>query len=140
MTKFDPALDAAFRATTYRVETPVGDFDLRIGGTNLGFSSWLKEQEASRWGLVTASNPGGKRLSFSENAARDAALRARIIEHKWQYFPASNHADSGGWPVETGYCILDADKEDLRILAAAFGQAAIVVGQGKDGDVRLVWV
>ena len=136
---FSAALDAAFRATTYRVETSDGAFDLRIGQAAPDFSGWLKQQGVSRWGIVTACNPGGALLPCGENALRHTALQARIAELGFRHVPASNHADAGDWPVEPGFCVLDQDEKQLLELAAGFGQSAIVCGQSGCAVARLVW-
>ncbi|WP_301103455.1 DUF3293 domain-containing protein [Propionivibrio sp.] len=134
-----PALDAAFRATSYRVDTATGMFDLRIGVFDLAFDNFLRWQGVSRWGIVTACNPAGIPTP-NQNAERQSALLTRITALGWRYCPAVNHAHSGGWPDEPGFCVLDADEAALCILAADFGQLAVVCGEvGKSGG-RLVWL
>jgi hypothetical protein len=134
-----PELEAAFLATTYRVDTPQGRFDLRIGIADAAFDAFLTRQRASSWAIVSACNPGGV-LTLVQNAARHGALRARIEALRWRHWPASNHADSGEWPVEPGFCIVDADEAVVRGLAADFAQAAIVCGAAGHGGGRLVWI
>lgn len=134
-----PELEAAFRATTYRVD--VGDevFALRIGEAHPAFSSWLRRQGIVNWGIVTACNPGG-RLAPDENAERSRCLEEALDERGWRHAPACNRADSGDWPDEVGFCVLGADEGALSRLAVAFGQAAIVVGVADDGAGQLVWM
>ena len=132
-------LEAAFLATTYRVETPGASFDLRIGSPDQAFEAFLSQQGASSWGIVTACNPSGK-PTLEENAQRHAALLARITALGLRYFSASNHADSGNWPVEPGFCVLGASEDALCRLAADFGQAAIVFGQVRRHGGQLVWL
>ena len=134
-----PQLEAAFLATTYRVETQGASFDLRIGLPELEFDRFLRRQGASNWGIVTAYNPGAI-LTPEQNAQRHAALQARVKALGWQHFPVSNHADSGQWPVEPGFCVLDASEASLCRLATEFGQSAIVFGQAGQGGGRLVWL
>jgi hypothetical protein len=134
-----PELEAAFLATTYRVDTPRARFDLRIGVADAAFDAFLKRQRASSWAIVSACNPGGV-LTPGQNAARHGALRARIEAQRWRYWPASNHADSGEWPVEPGFCIVDAGEAAVHGLAADFAQAAIVCGEAGQGGGRLVWI
>ena len=132
-------LEAAFLVTTYSVEAPEAKFDLRIGRGDFAFEAFLQRQGAASWGIVTACNPGGV-LTLDDNAQRHAALLARLDGLGWRHFPASNHADSGEWPVEPGFCVLDASEQGLCRLAAEFGQAAIVFGQVGLGGGRLVWL
>ncbi len=134
-----PCLEAVFLATTYRVETPEGCFDLRIGVSDPAFDDFLARHRASFWSIVTACNPGAT-LSPADNAERDRALRGRIEALGWRYYRAGNHADRDDWPVEPGYCILDAGAAALCALAADFGQAAVVCGAAGQGGGRLVWL
>lgn len=133
-----PTLEAAFRATTYRVETPEEGFNLRIGQAHRAFDCLLEKQGVSYWGIVTACNPGGVQTA-DQNAVRNEALLARIRASGWRYYFASNHADFGGWPVEPGFCVLGVDEAALRALAFDFAQLAIVVGEVGKG-ARLVWL
>ena len=132
-------LEAAFFATTYRVEAPEANYDLRIGLPNPAFDAFLQQQGVASWGIITACNPGGM-LTLEENAARQAALLDKLNALAWCHFPASNHADSAKWPIEPGFCVLNASVEDLSRLAAEFGQAAIVLGQVGQGGGRLIWI
>jgi len=124
-----PELEAAFLATTYRVEAGGEVFDLRIEEGHPAFSSWLKGQGILNWGIVTACNPGGK-LTQGQNVAR--TLRLQHV--------ACNRADAGTWPDEPGFCVFDADEKALCMLAIEFGQTAIVCGSADDGRGGIVWL
>ena len=134
-----PELEAAFLATTYRVVAPELVFDLRIGEPDPAFAAFLQQRGVANWGIMTACNPGG-RQTLTENAQRHAALQARLDTLGLHYLSASNHADSGRWPVEPGFCVLDASEETLCRLAAEFGQAAIVFGQTGQCRGQLIWI
>lgn len=134
-----PELEAAFRATTYRVDAEGEVFDLRIGQSNPAFSSWLKRRRISNWGVVTACNPGGN-LAAEQNVARTRQLQERIAEHAWRHVAACNCADAGDWPDEPGFCIFDAEDKALHVLAVEFGQMAIVCGSADDGRGEIVWL
>lgn len=134
-----PELEAAFLATTYRIETPAGDFDLRIGERHPAFEVFLRQQGASNWGIVTACNPGG-RLTLEMNAFFHETLQARILQQGWRSLPSRHLADSADWPVELGFCVLDVGEEKLRTLAAGFDQAAVVFGQAAPSAGRLLWI
>lgn len=134
-----PELEAAFCATTYCVEVGGEVFSLRIGEAHPAFSAWLKRQGAATWGIVTACNPGG-RPTPDANTGRNRELRRLIEARGWRHVPACNRADAGDWPNEEGFCVLDADERLLGLLAAVFGQAAIVFGRADDGAGRLVWL
>lgn len=132
------ALDAAFRATCYRVDSMAGEFDLRIGVVNPRFDDFLRAQGVRCWGLITAHNPGGVRRD-EHNAARQQALLRRLDDLSWRWFAACNLADGGDWPAEPSVLIVGVGETELRALAAEFSQAAIVCGEVGCAP-RLVWL
>ncbi len=151
-------MEAAFLATTYRVETPERFFDLRIGLVSTEFDEFLRRQwlalgspataaapasPAIGWGIVTAHNPG-ERLADHQNALRQRRLRARIAASPCAFFAASNIADGGGdhpagWPVEASYLVFPADEQQVAALGREFGQLAVVFGETGSAP-RLLWV
>lgn len=133
-------LEAAFLATTYRVVTPSATFNLRIGQSDQAFELFLRKWRAANWGIVTACNPGGKQvLNVQSNAAATKELAKRIRARGWLAFPSINHADTGDWPDEAGYCVLNAGLRPLLELAHGLGQAAVVYGEIGDCGGRLIW-
>jgi hypothetical protein len=122
-----PELDAAFRATTYRVSTAEGVFDLRIGVANRAFDAFLRARKASCWGVLTACNPGAVRDDH-ENARRQQRLSERLLELGRPFLPACNLADDGIWPAESGFLLLQVGEQEVRGLAAEFSQLACVCG------------
>lgn len=130
------ALDAAFRATRYRVESSAGIFELRIGVVNPPFDDFLRGLGVSCWGLLTAHNPGGRRRD-DENPARQRLLLERVRALRW--LPAANVAADGAWPDEPSVLILQIDEPALRALAAEFSQLAVVCGEPGEAP-RLVWL
>ncbi len=137
----DTSLELAFLATTYRVVTPAGTFNLRIGKPDAAFELFLRRLRAVNWGIITACNPGG--ILASDPNANDASTRklaARIRASGWLGFPSINRADSGDWPDEPGYCVLDAGENALCRLAEELGQAAMVYGDARGSGGRLIWI
>ena len=133
-----PALDAAFRATRYLVDSAAGSFDLRIGVVNPAFDDFLRGQGVSCWGLITAHNPGGVRCD-EHNAGRQRDLLCRLKSLSLSWLAACHVADDGRWPVEPSVLILQVGEAELCALASEFSQAAIVCGEV--GAVpRLVWL
>lgn len=123
------ALEAAFRATIYRVELPEGRFDLRIGALDSAFDDCLRTRGVGKWGIITACNPGAGRLSNAENRLREAGLRERLHSAGWQFFAAVNLDATGAWPPEPGCLVLQIDEAQLRALAGEFSQCALVFGE-----------
>jgi hypothetical protein len=133
-----PALDAAFRATSYRVDDSRAGFDLRIGVVNPVFDDFLRARGVSRWGVLTAHNPGAL-CADADNARRQERFLERLRELGWTFLPACNVAADGVWPAEPGALILAVDEPALRALAAEFSQLAFVCGE-VGGAPRLVWL
>lgn len=145
-----PALIAAFCATTYRVKTPNGVFELRIGVRDPAFDDALttglgespldraNDQQVNEWAIVTAFNPG-TRLDDQENVCRQARMEASIVDSGWKYWPALNIADDGLWPVEASFLLLQVDHQQMLALARRFGQCAVVVGR-QGMAPRLLWI
>jgi hypothetical protein len=124
-------------------------FDLRIGVAQPALAAWLHEQRVARWAIVSAHNPGACRLSPNDNDERDARLCERLRQAGWRHARSVALADAGDWPAEPGYFVVDAPLAALLALAADFGQAAIVCGEGevmvdKKGSAealpRLLWL
>jgi hypothetical protein len=158
VSRAEAALEAAFLATTYRVETPERVFDLRIGLVSSEFDEFLRRQPASLapldapaasvsqaigWGIVTAYNPG-ERLADHQNEPRQRRLRERIAASACTFFAASNIADGdedhhAGWPVEPSYLVFPVDEQQVAALGRAFSQLAVVYGETGLAP-RLLWL
>jgi hypothetical protein len=132
-------LEAAYRATTYRVFLPAGPLDLRLDQADERLRAWLAAAGCRCFALVTACNPGAQRLDAASNAERQARLECELLEGNYEPFAAEHIADDGAWPVEESCFVPDLEAEDACALAADFGQNAVVCG-GEDGVPRLVWV
>ncbi len=132
-------LEAAYRATVYRVYLPTGAVNLRIDGQDAGFAAWLVGEGATAWAILTAWNPGSQRLDEGENRTRQTALELRLLERGCEPYAGENVAEGGEWPVEESCLVLGLDCAAAAGLARDFGQNALVHGLG-DGVPRLLWV
>lgn len=132
------ALESAFRATTYRVNTPDGTFALRIGIPNPEFDDFLSRMEVSDWAVITACNPGGARHDHV-NAQRQDRLRNRLRALGWSNYPTNALADDGQWPAEPGFLLMQVRENEVSPLAAEFDQLALVCGD-RGAAPRLVWI
>ena len=133
------ALDAAFRATIYRVEIPEGCFYLRIGVADPVFDDCLRARGVGNWGIITACNPRAARLSNDENRLRQMQLRESLNGLGWTFFPACNLDPKGVWPPEPAYLILRMDETRFCALAAAYSQNAVVRGE-TGSPPCLLWI
>jgi Protein of unknown function (DUF3293) len=126
-------LEAAYRATDYRVEdAPNGPFVIRIGEE-------CPELTGLEWAFVTACNPGSVRLSEEDNNRRMGELEAAVRKGGWRYYHGHGVGRDGRWPPEPSLLIVGIREADAVELARWFGQNAIVVGEA-GGEARLVWV
>lgn len=136
-----PAADlaAAYRRAVYRVETPDGAIDLRVGRRSVRLERWLEGLGASRWGFVSAVNPASRQLSEAENAERTGRLERRLAALGYRSFPGVGLDPEGSWPEEPSFLVLAVGISDLAGLAAEFGQAAFLAGE-TGRPARLVWL
>jgi hypothetical protein len=132
------ALEAAFRATTYRVTTPQGLFDLRIGQDAPAFDDFLRGQGADRWTIVSAVNPRARLLSDEQNGLRQTHLRERVSALGYRFLATLNLADADDWPPEPSLLVLQVAEAQARALAREFSQLAVVCADTGCAP-RLVW-
>lgn len=131
-------LEAAYRATTYRVFLPGGALDLRVDAAHPALAAWLAENGVQRWAILTAFNPRSEPRPEAENRERQAALEVVLLEDGCEPFAGENVADDGAWPAEESCFVPGIEAAAAVELAARFGQNAILCG-GADGLPRLVW-
>ena len=132
------ALVAAFEATSYRVETDQGTFDLRIGIKHPAFDEYLRQRKVSRWGLITACNPKAVRCD-ADNQERQILLHERLKLLGRMVLDANNVADDGVWPDEKSVLVLQPREVEMRRLASEFSQLAYVWGR-YGTEPQLVWI
>jgi hypothetical protein len=134
----DPALVAAYAATSYIVDAPNQRIALRLGQRNRVFERLLRRRRVQSWAFVSACNPASRRLPRWRNAAR-ASLLVRITKkYGLRILPGEGLADDPDWGGEASLLILGITPVRALRLARQFGQYAVVVG--RRGDVaRLEW-
>jgi len=132
------ALEAAFRATTYRVDTPEGVFDLRIGVADPVFDSFLRGRGIACWAIVSAFNPGAMQQPAEENRRRQQLLRERVTALGYRFCAALNLPDADDWSPEPSLLVLEMGEAQGRALAGEFSQLAVVCGD-TGAAPRLVW-
>lgn len=134
------SLDAAYRATLYRVELPDGPLDWRIGHADAAADQRLRTLGCQRgWALVSAANPGSQRLDEAANAARLRELQATLQARGQPYYPAVHRDPQGRWPDEASVFLLDPPAGLAEDLGRAWQQNAIVRGQ-LGAAPELVWL
>lgn len=132
-------LEAAYKATTYRVFLPGGCCNLRIGEPSEILRCWIETAGCTEFALITAHNPGGERADEATNADRQSQLECELLEGNYEPYAAQHEADDDGWSTEESCFVPDISREDACALAADFGQNAVVCGSA-DGVPHLVWI
>lgn len=132
-------LEAAYKATTYRVFLPAGICDLRVGEPCEGLRCWLETAGCTQFAVITAYNPGSVVVDEAVNAERQAELECDLLEGNYEPYTAQNLPDAADAPIEESCFVPDLAAEDACALAGDYGQNAVISG-GADGVPHLVWV
>lgn len=90
----------------------------------------------TRWAIVTAHNPGGRRCDGRFNRLRDRAFRAEVARHRWLTFKTIGRDPAGDWPDEPGLLIDGAPAAAIATLARRFEQAAVLTARA--GEIARV--
>lgn len=125
---------AAYEKTAYWVEDR---FALRCGERSAALDDLLAGAGHDHWAFVTACNPLSIRLDDTANAARMAALEARVRAIGHRSLHGRGVGDDGDWPPESSLLVLGINEPDAIALAGEFRQAAIIVGR-RGAAARLV--
>ncbi|MFD2263565.1 DUF3293 domain-containing protein [Lacibacterium aquatile] len=135
----DPALAAAFAATSYEFRLDRTVYALRLGKPCPPLDAALTRMRADSITCISAHNPGAARVSDAENKAALAGLWAQMEISEWQAFKHVGRPDEdAGWPAEEGVAILDIPLDQAGEVARLWRQLAFVTY--RRGDVaRLVF-
>ncbi|MVN86056.1 DUF3293 domain-containing protein [Deinococcus sp. HMF7620] len=118
----------AFLAAAYG---PLGQ-RVSLDGESAGvWPTWATP--GTRWAIVTAWNPGGKRQSNRANETAQAALRQQVA--RWAPLPGVN--GDGPWR-EPSVVLRGLSVREAAALGRAAGQLAVVYGVGR--RAALVWL
>lgn len=128
-----PDLVRAFERALYDVQLPGGTVTLLVRRAPLGNSGPIRGR---RLAVVTAYNPGRERPGESANRAaherlrREIERRGRVSYEALGYSPERDHE-------EPSFAIPDIGEDEAVELGRQFGQAAILVWDGR--RCRVVW-
>lgn len=129
-----PELDAAYRATSYRVG---GKLVLRVGERSPVLDHLLANRGLEEWVYLTAHNPASVELPPEENRARQKELVRRLAGYPCMLGEAV--PDDPSWPPEASVLVLGIPRADALALAREFGQNAILCGT-RGGVAQILWV
>jgi hypothetical protein len=132
-------IDAAFRATTYRVFVPdEPPIDIRIGERSPRLDAILAAYECNAWAFITAWNPGSQPLPRDENAARQMDLLALVDARGYRRLMGSGVPAGADWQAEESVLVLGVPKAEAIELGARFDQLAVVIG-ARGGAAELAY-
>jgi Protein of unknown function (DUF3293) len=122
------SLESAYLATTFRVNSPHGNIDIRVGQRQPKLDALLLELGATEWAYVTAWNPGSRRLSADQNELAQARLLRLLQDRDFTFYGGEGIPDVQGWVREHSVWIARIDLEEAVEIGRQFGQNAIVGG------------
>jgi hypothetical protein len=128
MTKTQKVLANLYRATTFRVESPDGIIDIRVGEKHPRIDALLSHHKVTEWAYITAWNPRSQLLSAEQNALAQVQLTDVVLERGLGFYGGSGIPDNPGWTAERSVWIAGISRQAAVELGARFGQNAIVVG------------
>jgi hypothetical protein len=135
----ESTLEAAYLATTFRVETPSANIDIRIGQNQPQLDALLLELGATEWAYITAWNPGSRFLSADLNAAARDMMLQIIRDRGLVFCEGDGIPDTEDWAPERSVWIAGIGRQQAVEIGRQFGQNAIVVGI-LGGVAELVWL
>jgi hypothetical protein len=122
------SLESVYRATTFRVESPDGNIDVRIGEKHPLLDALLSQHCATEWAYITAWNPGSLPTSAKQNALAHVELLHIIRDLSFAYREGDGIPDNDGWAPERSVWIAGIGRAEAVAVGVRFGQNAIVVG------------
>lgn len=118
----------AYKNTTYRVYSPIGEIDIRIGVMNPLLQELLLNNHVESWAFITACNP----YSVMQNAVVNTFLNTQLEDYlsgkRYLFFKGIGVGEDNSWEPEASFMVLNIRKEDAIKLGRQFKQNAIVVG------------
>ncbi len=121
-------LRAAYRGTRYSITSPA--LTLRVRKYCPALDRWLRRLGVCEWALLTAWNPGSRRLSCKRNSVRQQRLRAALERMGYRSYPARNVplGVARRWTEESLF-VPGLPLGPARNLARRFDQAALLAGR-----------
>jgi hypothetical protein len=119
-------LEAAYRAASYRVAGPAGEFMLKVDQHSEPLANLLRGAGVGQAALLTAFNPQSEVQTAEWNRAAQARLRAELAAGGYQLVAACNGDPAGQWPVEESVLALGMDLAAARECAARYQQVAFL--------------
>jgi Protein of unknown function (DUF3293) len=133
-----PALEAAYLRTNYRVESAEGTFTLRVGEYCAALQRWHERRAVNRSAFISAANPFSVPTGRQQNAAAHQRLLAKLAGAGYYSEPGTGLDPDGLWIPERSVLAAGIAEGVALRLAAEFKQYAIVFAEA-DAVPRLCW-
>lgn len=124
----NPELFEAYKNTTYRVYSPIGEIDIRIGVLNPLLKELLLSNNVASWAFITAYNPYSVMQDVGVNTLLNTQLEDYLSGKRYVFFKGMGVGDDDFWEPEASFMVLNIGKEDAIKLGRQIKQNAIVVG------------
>ena len=118
----------AYKNTTYRVYSPIGKIDIRIGVINPLLQQLLLNNSSESWVFITAYNPYSVMQDAGVNTILNTQLEDYLSGKRYLFFKGIGVGDDNSWEPEASFMVLNIRKEDAVKLGRQFKQNAIVTG------------
>jgi len=122
----DKEIESAYERTEYLL--PNMDLVLRIGAHNEEMDTFLIDNQAQNFCIITAYNPQSQQIENQRNEIQQQLLKEDLESSGLRFCEVENTDPSGHWPMEPGYLVFDLTKEMGLSLALKYKQLAIVIG------------
>ena len=127
----DTEMVRAYERSLYDVHLPDGTVTLLVRRAPLGNRAPIADR---RLAIVTACNPGRERPGEGANRGANRRLLAEIERRGWAWHPAVGYSPERDHE-EPSFAVVDVPEEDVVELARQFGQAAILVWDGRRAGI-----
>jgi hypothetical protein len=122
----DPQLLEAYRRTSFIIEAPHCEINLRVGEPSQAIDALLESYHATTCAFITAWNPGSVRLEASYNKQLQAELVQIVQSLRLPFLPGRGVGESTDWPPEESILVIGVDQDGALKIGRTFGQLAIV--------------
>lgn len=122
-------LSEAYKNTTYRVYSPIGEIDIRIGVMNPLLQELLLSNHLESWAFISACNPYSVMQDTGVNTVLNTQLEDYLSRKQYVFFKGMGVGDDDSWEPEASFMVLNIGKEDAKKLARQFKQNAVVAGE-----------
>jgi Protein of unknown function (DUF3293) len=134
-----PALEPAYRATTYRVLAPDATIDLHIDRRSSPLDALLAQCGVQTWAFLSACNPRSVCAPPDVNRQRAVRLERLLAARGWTWLDGAGIPRDRRRAPEPSVWIGGISLRDARRVATQFGQNAFLAGR-RGRPARLVWL